>query len=112
MATATPIAKETSKEMRANASDLEARVEQLTAQLAELSRAVGGYSNGTLEALAQDARRLKEDMTERSVAMANVARDRIVTAESEVEQRIRENPLTAIGIAAGIGFLAALMTKR
>jgi ElaB/YqjD/DUF883 family membrane-anchored ribosome-binding protein len=112
MSTATPILKETNKELRANASDLESRVEKLATQLADLSQAIAGYNGGTLGALAEDARRVKDDVTERSVAMANVAKERIVSAEGEVEQRIRENPLTAVGIAAGLGFLAAIMTRR
>lgn len=112
MANATPILKETTKEMRANATDLESRVEKLSAQIADLTQAMAGYSGGTLEALTNDARRVKDDVTERSLAMASVAKDKLVSAESDVEQRIRENPMMAIGIAAGIGFLAAMLTKR
>ncbi|MCD2177955.1 DUF883 family protein [Rhizobium sp. C1] len=112
MATATSILKDASKEARANADDLEARVEQLTAQLAELAKSVAGYGNGTLDTLAQEARRMKDDVADRSVAIASAAKDTVLAAEGDLEQRIRERPLTAIGIAAGLGFLAALLTKR
>jgi ElaB/YqjD/DUF883 family membrane-anchored ribosome-binding protein len=112
MATATSILKDAGKDARANAEDLEARVEKLTAQLAELTRSVSGSANGTLDVLAQEARRVKEDVADRSVAIANTAKDVFVTAEGDLEQRIRQHPLTAIGVAAGIGFLAAILTKR
>ncbi len=112
MATTTSILKGASTEAQTNMSDLEARVEQLTTQLAELARSVSGYSNGTLETLASEARRMKDDVADRSVAIASAAKDTVIAAEGDLEQRIRENPLTAIGVAAGIGFLAAIFTRR
>lgn len=112
MATATSILKDAGKEARANADNLEARVEQLTAQLAELARSVSNHGSGTLETLASEARRVKDDVADRSVAIASAAKDTVIAAEGDLEQRIREHPLTAIGIAAGIGFLAAILTKR
>jgi ElaB/YqjD/DUF883 family membrane-anchored ribosome-binding protein len=112
MATATSILKGASTEAQANVSDLEARVEQLTAQLSELAKSVSGYGNGTLETLAGEARRMKDDVADRSVAIASAAKDTVIAAESDLEQRIRDNPLTAIGVAAGIGFLAAILTRR
>ncbi|MCD2173392.1 DUF883 family protein [Rhizobium sp. C4] len=112
MATATSILKDAGKEARENASDLETRVEQLTAQLAELAKSVSGYGNGTMETIANEARRVKDDVTDRSLALASAAKDTVIAAESDMEQRIRENPLTAIAVAAGIGFLAAILTRR
>ena len=112
MASATSILKSASNEAQANASDLEARVEQLTKQLADLAKSVSGYGNGTLETLASEARRRKDDVADRSVALASAAKDTVIAAEGDLEQRIRENPLTAIGVAAGIGFLAAILTRR
>ncbi|HZG29631.1 Membrane-anchored ribosome-binding protein, inhibits growth in stationary phase, ElaB/YqjD/DUF883 family [Ensifer adhaerens] len=112
MATATSILKDASKEARANAGDLEARVEQLTIQLSELAKSVSGYGGNTLDTLTQEARRMKDDVADRSVAIASAAKDTVIAAEGDLEQRIREHPLTAIGIAAGLGFLAAILTKR
>lgn len=112
MANPTTMMKDAGKEARQDAADLEARVEKLSNQLAELTKSVSGYSNGTIETLSQEARRMKNELADRSMAMATTAKDTLSSAEGDLERRVREHPLTAIGVAAGIGFLAAVLTKR
>lgn len=104
-------------------ADLEAQLAKLTSDLATLGKTVAAYGGARATEVGEQARSLTETMTEqarvvgeaiaeRSGAAAEVARARLVSAEGRIEDGIRANPLAAIGIAAGVGFLAALMAKR
>jgi len=42
----------------------------------------------------------------------SLAADEAQNARSKLEDRVREHPLMAVGIAAGAGVLLALMTRR
>jgi ElaB/YqjD/DUF883 family membrane-anchored ribosome-binding protein len=52
------------------------------------------------------------DAVSASLRALDSARTEALSLEEGFEQRVRDNPLKAIGIAAGIGFLFALMTRR
>lgn len=47
-----------------------------------------------------------------SKAMAGQAKDGLEDARETVENKIREKPLAAIGIAAGVGALLALASRK
>ena len=112
MANTTSIMKNAENEARRDATEMQAQIDKLSSELASLTRTVSDYGNGKFEGIAREARRMSHDVADRSVAVATAAGDGLATAESDLEVRIREHPLTAIGVAAGVGFLAALLTKR
>ncbi len=104
-------------------SDIEAQLTKLTEDLSGLSKTIAGLGSqkasdagaravAMKDEIATQVAALKNTVAERSVATAGVAKDRFMTAEGEVEDRIRAHPLAAVGIAAGVGFLMALMAKK
>jgi len=44
--------------------------------------------------------------------MVEAAREQAMSYERDLERQIRTNPIQSVAIAAGVGFLFALMTRR
>jgi ElaB/YqjD/DUF883 family membrane-anchored ribosome-binding protein len=63
-------------------------------------------------ALGSAGQTLAEQAQVQSQAIARDARDRARSASDDLAREIRENPLTAVGAAAGIGLLLGLMLSR
>jgi ElaB/YqjD/DUF883 family membrane-anchored ribosome-binding protein len=91
---------------------LEADIEQLKAEIAKLTKqlqATGEQSIGTARrAAAESVGQLRAQGEAALEKMRSSAGD----LESQLEESVREKPLTALGIAVGVGFLLALMTRR
>lgn len=103
--------------------DIEAQLAQLTAELGALSRSVANFGADTAAAAGDQAGQMKQQIAERARAMGEAlaarseaagtaARERFLSAEGRVEDQVRAHPLAALGIAAGLGFVAALLAKR
>jgi ElaB/YqjD/DUF883 family membrane-anchored ribosome-binding protein len=97
---------------RLTPQDLEADIQQLKDDIAKLAKqlaATGEHSYGAVRrATAEGADQLR--------VQGEAALDTIRTNAKDIEQQIlttvREKPVTALAIAAGIGFLLAVMTRR
>ncbi|PTV96392.1 ElaB/YqjD/DUF883 family membrane-anchored ribosome-binding protein [Rhodobacter aestuarii] len=111
MASAQPLSKSNGK-VPAEVAKLEEQIEKLSAELAELSRSARDYGATRGEKLAEQAQELRAELADRSAKAAEIARERFLDAEGAVEDRVRANPMAALGVAAGVGFLAALLMKR
>lgn len=96
----------------ANSADVERQLEKLSAEISALTKIVASFGNGKLDEAQQQAKSIAEEISQRSSAAASDIKDRIVAAESDLEAQIRRNPLASVGIAAGIGFIAALLSSR
>jgi ElaB/YqjD/DUF883 family membrane-anchored ribosome-binding protein len=93
-------------------SDLAADVEQLKEDIAKLAKQLqetGQHSYGA-------ARRVASEGVEQLRAQGEAAYERLRANAGDMERQlteaVREKPVTALAIAAGIGFLFALMTRR
>lgn len=80
-------------------------IANLTAIVAEYSKAQGAQLKSTVESKAAD-------LAETGASAARVAGATAKVAYSDAENKVRENPATAVGIAAGLGFLVGLLTSR
>lgn len=80
-------------------------IANLTAIVAEYSKAQGGQ----LKAMAASK---AAELAESGAVAANTAKATAKVAYSDAEDTIRANPASAVGIAAGLGFLVGLMTSR
>ncbi|QKV19035.1 DUF883 family protein [Oricola thermophila] len=102
----------TSKNGRAGEVELAREVEGLREDLAALTERFSSVSDLGLRT-ARDFTREKGDEAFRR---GEAAYEEISAHASELERKaansIREHPLQALGIAAGVGFLAALLTRR
>ena len=92
--------------------DLEADIEQLKADIAKLAKQVaetGEHAYGT-------ARRAAAEGVEQLRAQGEAALERLRANAKDIEAQItdtvREKPVTSLAIAAGVGFLFALLARR
>lgn len=85
---------------------------------------------GDADNIRDDIRALRDDVTtlisdasdvakagarkgiEKGKEAAAEAQDKLEDSLATVEQRVRQNPLTAIGIAFGVGVLLSALTRR
>ncbi|MET0600119.1 MAG: hypothetical protein ABWZ57_19890 [Mesorhizobium sp.] len=98
--------------VRDTTRDLEADVQQLKDDIAKLAKqltSTGEHSYGAARRAAMEgADRLRAEGEATLEAMRANARD----IEQQVMESVREKPMTALAIAAGVGFLFALLMRR
>lgn len=93
-------------------TDLSKQVAVLREDIAKLTAIVADYSKaqgGQIKAMMADK---AADLAESGATAATAAKATAKVAYSEAEDSIRNNPASAVGIAAGLGFLVGLMTSR
>ncbi|MEI9424844.1 hypothetical protein O7A70_27140 [Mesorhizobium sp. Cs1299R1N1] len=108
MATA---AGKTANEARTN-SDLEADIRQLKADIDKLTKQLaqtGEHGYGTARrAAAEGVEQLRAQGEAAFDSLRGNARD----IEAQMVASVREKPVTSLAIAAGVGFLFALLARR
>jgi ElaB/YqjD/DUF883 family membrane-anchored ribosome-binding protein len=112
MATPAQLLKNGSKSEYAGSEDIEKQLEKLSADVANLTKALASFGNGKIDEATSQAKSMAADLSERSALAAADVKGRLVSAESDLEDQIRRYPLAALGIAAGAGFLAAILSRR
>ncbi|MEW9918007.1 YqjD family protein [Marimonas sp. MJW-29] len=103
-------AKSTAKNGRAtdtdiSIEDLSAQIDILKADIASLTDALGTYTKAK-GAEASEYAKTKARET------ARAGREKAVEAQLHAEDFVRNQPATALGIAAGVGFLVGMFTAR
>jgi ElaB/YqjD/DUF883 family membrane-anchored ribosome-binding protein len=96
----------------ATAAELQDQIALLKRDIAELTATVAKYGreqSANLKAQAQaHLRNAKETGAERLSEAGDYAARKV----ADTEDYVRENPATAVGIAAGIGFVVGLIMSR
>ena len=93
------------KEASRSATALQEQLDRLTAALRDVAKAEGDEA---IKATSDAARRIAEELAEKADAVASAAGK----GRGQLEQAIREQPLTAVALAAAAGFLLALLVRR
>ncbi len=96
----------------ASSKDIDAQLQQLREDIASLARSVAAVGSGKANEVRGKARRAASDAADASLQMVESAREQALTWERDLERQIRTKPIQAVAIAAGVGFLFALMTRR
>jgi|GEM_PF-996718 len=93
-----------------------AQIETLKADLAQLTAQLKTTGVEYVDAKTADARALAAEKAEyaKDVALekAEYAKDKYTELAADTEARIRQNPLTAVAIAAGVGLLFGAVSRR
>ena len=85
--------------------DLSAQIDVLKSDLAGLTSALGEYT------VAKSAE-VKGNAKAKADELAAASKDKALEAQLHTEEFIRTQPATALGIAAGVGFLVGMFTAR
>ena len=96
----------------ASRSDIEAQLQQLRDDIANLARTVAAVGSDKAGDYRNRVRKATNDATDVSMQMVEAARDQALSLEKDLEGKIRTNPLQAVAMAAGVGFLIALLVRR
>ncbi|MBL8584929.1 MAG: DUF883 domain-containing protein [Rhizobiaceae bacterium] len=93
-------------------TDLEADIQRLREDLSTLTKqlaAMGGHSYGTAKrAAAEGVEQLRAQGEATIQNLKSNARD----LEDQISASVREKPVTSLAIAAGVGFIFALLARR
>ena len=95
----------------ASSKEIEAQLQQLRDDLASLARSVAAAGSEKADAYRSRVRRASNEAADASLQMVDAAREQALSLEKDLERKIRTNPLQAVALAAGVGFLIALMAR-
>ena len=65
-----------------------------------------------IDAIRSDIQSLTSTVSRIANKQINRAQDKAVETASQAEEAIRQNPLSAVAIAVGLGFLFGVFTRR
>lgn len=95
-----------------SAEDLEADIRQLQADIATLTRQLAETGEHGFGAARRAAAQGAEHLRERGEAAMEKLRGNAHDIEDQIAATVREKPMTALAVAAGVGFLFALLSRR
>ncbi len=93
-------------------ADLQAELVALKKDIASLGATLGEYGKARGEEFAHAASERAQYLRARGEEGVAHARDSATKAYRQAEDSVRENPATAVGIAAALGFLVGLFASR
>lgn len=92
--------------------DVEVQLQQLREDLAALARSVAAVGSEKAEDYRHRVRRATNDAADASMQMVEAAREQAMSLERDLERKIRTNPIQAVAMAAGVGFVLAMLARR
>jgi ElaB/YqjD/DUF883 family membrane-anchored ribosome-binding protein len=95
-----------------NSKDIELQLQQLRADIAGLAKTVAAVGNAKATEVKGKARSAANEAADASYQIVEAARDQALTWERDLEDQIRAKPLQSVAIAAGVGFVFALLSRR
>lgn len=111
MPTASPRPDDAEKIQRTT-SELEADIRQLREDIAKLARqlaSTGEHSYGTAKRAASEG---VEQLRAQGEAAIHSLKENARDIEDQLARNVREKPVTSLAIAAGVGFIFALLARR
>ena len=96
----------------ATSKDIDSQLQQLRSDIASLAKTVAAVGNDKATEVKGRARRAASDAADASYQMVEAAKDQAVTWERDLERQIRMKPIQSVAIAAGVGFVFALLSRR
>jgi len=96
----------------AEVSEMEAQIEVLKAEIAKLTSQISSSGERSFEALKSIAAEGAGQLRSQGEAAVAGLKANADDMEAQMVARVREKPITSLAIAAGVGFLFALMARR
>jgi ElaB/YqjD/DUF883 family membrane-anchored ribosome-binding protein len=96
----------------ASTKDIEVQLQQLREDISSLAKTVAAVGNEKATEVKGKAKRAAADATDASYQMVEAAKGQALSLERDLERQIRANPIQSVAIAAGVGFLFALLSRR
>lgn len=92
--------------------DLEADIRQLRADIAKLTEQLATTGEHSYSTARRAAREGVDQLRAQGEAAIEGLRSNARDVEEQVLATVREKPITSLAVAAGIGFLFALLSRR
>lgn len=96
----------------ASTKDIEVQLQQLRDDISSLAKTVAAVGNDKANEVKGKARRAANEAADASMQAVDAAREKALDFERDLEKQIRAKPIQSVAIAAGVGFLFALLTRR
>ncbi len=109
-AKATEVAASTKAEV--TTAELQEQISALKSDIANLTQTFKDLGAARAKEAKSQAELAYNDAVSKGKAQAQHISDQAQSAISQAEEKVRENPTAALGIAAGIGFVVGLLTSR
>ncbi|MGE0233183.1 MAG: YqjD family protein [Flavobacteriaceae bacterium] len=93
-------------------ADIEAQLGQVRDDIAMLAKSIAALGANKKTALKADAQRRLDNLGTASEEVLHSLNRQIGAIEKEISGQVRDRPLTTLGIAAGVGFLLAMVMRR
>lgn len=97
---------------RPTASEMESQIQVLKEEIAKLTAQLQSSGERSMDAVKAMAQEGVTQARARGEAAIQGLRSEAGDIEGEIVARVREKPVTSLAIAAGVGFLFALLTRR
>lgn len=97
---------------KATTEDLEADIARLREDVAQLARQLAATGEHTYAAARRAATDGAEQLRARGEAAVDSLKSNASDLELQVTEAVREKPITALAIAAGIGYFLAMLSRR
>lgn len=95
-----------------SASNIEAQLEALKEDVSKLTQALAQAGNEKYREAKSSALETRDYASENAQQTIARLRSELETLDGKVSEQIREKPYQALGIAAGVGVLAALILRK
>lgn len=102
----------TASESSPTQADLEADIARLREDIAALAKQIGATGGHSYAFAKRAAGEGAEQLRARGEAAVDALKANANDFEHQVAETVREKPLTSLAIAAGVGFIFALLTNR
>jgi len=112
MATAAAGKTRTGNGTKATPEDLEAEIARLREDVARLAEQLARTGEHSMAAAKRAASQGAEQLRVKGEAAVEALRSNADDIEQQVTDAVREKPLTALAIAAGVGYFFALLSRR
>jgi len=92
--------------------DLSAQIETLRKDLGELTQTIQGMGAASVKEAASTAKEKVDGIRDTAADQAETARLHAMELQDQAGDFVRNQPATAMGIAAGLGFLVGFLSSR